>query len=76
MEIYTDIKYRNIRIWNWEIKQLYLQATVPGIHCHVQLVLRDRNQTSAAVAAAAAAAVAAAAAAAADDAHASTDNQS
>ena len=49
---------------------LYLQATVPGIHCHVQLVLRDRNQTSAASAAAAAAAVAA------DDAHASTDNQS
>ena len=52
---------------------LYLQATVPGIHCHVQLVLRDPYQTSAA---AAAAAVAAAAVAADDDAHASTDNQS
>ena len=47
---------------------LYLQATVPGIHRHVQLVLRDSYQTSAADAAAAAAAD--------DDAHASTDNQS
>ena len=56
---------------------LWLQATVPGIHCHVQLVLRDPYQTSAAAAAAAAAAaVAVVAAAADDDAHASTDNQS
>ena len=58
-----------------------MQATVPGIHTHVQLVLRDHYRADTAAAAAVAAVAAAAAAVAVavavdDDAHASTDNQS